>query len=72
MAAVSRLGKTSASMKKASLKSEPSTITARKNLNDGRKESDKYEEIKKKNRFDYIYKLVIIGDLVSIVEIERY
>ena len=72
MAAVSRIGKTSASVKKASLKSERSTITAQKDFNDGREESDKYEEIKKKNRFDFIYKLVIIGDLVSIVEIERY
>jgi len=63
MAAVSRIGKTSASVKKASLKSERSTITAQKDFNDGREESDKYEEIKKKNRFDFIYKLVIIGDL---------
>eukprot|EP00092_Neocalanus_flemingeri_P011683 GFUD01012593.1.p1 GENE.GFUD01012593.1~~GFUD01012593.1.p1 ORF type:complete len:291 (+),score=103.16 GFUD01012593.1:62-874(+) len=62
MAAVSRIGRTSASVKRARLEAERSKVSARMDLNGGREETDKNEEMKEKNRFDFIFKLVFIGD----------
>ena len=69
MAAVSRTGKTSASvkMKRARLEAERSKIHARMDLNGGREETDMCEDKREKNRFDFIHKLVIIGDQVRII-----
>ena len=67
MATVSRTGRTSASVKKARLEVERSKMSARMGLDYGCEETKLNEEMKKKNRFDFIFKLIIIGDTVSAI-----
>jgi len=59
MASVNRAGRTSASVKKARLEAERSKISARLNLDD---EQQQKKSEKKKNRFDFIFKWILIGD----------
>ena len=62
MASVNRAGRTSASVKKARLEAERSKISARLNLDD---EQQQKKSEKKKNRFDFIFKWILIGDKVE-------
>ena len=63
MAGVRRNGRTSAAVKKARLEAERSKVILRM---DELENTEKIEEYKKKNRFDFIFKLYITGDTVSL------
>jgi hypothetical protein len=67
MATVSKTGRTSAAVKKARLEAERCKMSARMGLDDGCEETKINEEMKKKNRFDFIFKLIILGDTVSAI-----
>ena len=67
MATVSRAGRTSTAVKKARLEAERSKMSARMGLDYGCEETKTNEETKKKNRFDFIFKLIIMGDTVSVI-----
>ena len=63
MAGVRRNGRTSAAVKKARLEAERSKVILRM---DELENTEKIEGYKKKNRFDFIFKLYITGDTVSL------
>ena len=52
-------------MKKARLEAERSKMSARMGLDYECEETKTNEETRKKNRFDFIFKLIILGDTVS-------